>query len=70
VNGILIFLEDTLKNYKNKVTTILKKLQAASLRLDINKYECSVKTTKYLEFIIKAGKGLRMDSKKVKVIIE
>ena len=70
VNNILIFSESTLKNYENKIATILEKLRVTNLRLDINKYEFSVKIIKYLEFIIKTEKKLRMNSEKVKVITE
>ena len=40
------------------------------LQLDIDKCEFEVQSTKYLGFIIKAGKGLRMDPDKVKAISE
>ena len=70
MNNILIFSEDTLKDYKNKVVTILEKLRTADLRLNINKYEFSVKITKYLEFIIKTKKELRINFEKIKVITE
>ena len=42
----------------------------ASLPLDVKKCEFNVKSTKYLGFIIEAGKGLRIDPKKVKAIKE
>jgi hypothetical protein len=38
--------------------------------VDIKKCEFKVKTTKYLSFIIKAGKGTRIDPKKIKAIKE
>jgi hypothetical protein len=38
--------------------------------VDIKKCEFEVKTTKYLGFIIEAGKGVRMDPDKVKAIKE
>ena len=40
----------------------------AGLQLDIDKYEFEVQSTKYLGFIIEAGKGIRMDPAKVKAI--
>ena len=70
MNNILIFSEDTLKDYENKIIIVLEKLRVASLRLNINKYEFSVKIIKYLEFIIKTEKKLRIDSEKIKVITE
>jgi hypothetical protein len=42
----------------------------AGLPLDIKKCEFDVKSTKYLRFVIEAGKGLRMDPEKVKAIKE
>ena len=58
IDDILIFSEGTLKDYENKVATVLEKLCVAGLHLDINKCEFSIKTTKYLGFIIEAGKSL------------
>ncbi|RYO48629.1 hypothetical protein AA0116_g12405 [Alternaria tenuissima] len=49
---------------------VLSKLQAAGLHVDIKKCEFEVKSTKYLGFIIDAGKGIRMDPEKVKAIKE
>jgi hypothetical protein len=40
------------------------------LLLNIKKCEFDVKSTKYLGFIIKASKGLRIDLEKIKVIKE
>ena len=70
MNNILIFSESILKNHENKIAIILEKLRVTSLRLDIDKCEFSVKITKYLEFIIKAEKRLRINSEKMKVITE
>ena len=49
---------------------MLSKLQAAGLQVDIKKCEFEVKTTKYLRFIIEAGKGISMDLAKVAAIRE
>jgi hypothetical protein len=46
----------------------VQKLGKAGLHLDVDKSEFSVKQTKYLGFIIEAGKGIRMDPKKVEAI--
>ena len=46
------------------------RLQEAGLFLDIKKYEFKVTSTKYLGFIIKVGKGIRMDLAKVQAIKE
>jgi hypothetical protein len=47
---------------------VLSKLQIARLYVDIKKYKFEVKSTKYLGFIVKAGKGISMDPTKVAVI--
>jgi hypothetical protein len=46
----------------------VQKLSKAGLHLDIGKSEFLVKKTKYLGFIIKAGKGIRMDLDKIAAI--
>ena len=56
------------KDYKDKVKGIVQKLGAARLYLDVNKSEFSVKKTKYLGFILKAGKGVSIDLEKVSAI--
>ena len=47
---------------------IIIKLRLAGLYIDINKSEFSVKKTKYLGFIIKAGKGISINLEKVSAI--
>ena len=49
---------------------VLTKLREAGLQIDIDKCEFSVQSTKYLGFIIEAGKGIRMDPAKIKAILE
>jgi hypothetical protein len=49
---------------------VLSKLQAAGLYVDIKKCEFKVKETKYLGFIIKAGKGVCIDLAKIVAIKE
>jgi hypothetical protein len=49
---------------------VLSKLQAAGLFVDIKKCEFEVKETKYLGFIVEAGKGIRMDLAKIVAIKE
>ena len=56
------------EDYKDKVKGIIQKLGAARLYLDVNKSKFSVKKTKYLGFIIKAGQGVSMDPEKVSAI--
>ena len=42
----------------------------AGLQIDINKCEFEVQSTKYLGFIVEAGKGVRMDPAKVEAIVQ
>jgi hypothetical protein len=67
---VLIYSSGTLQEHHKHVQKVLSKLQAARLHVDIKKCEFKVKATKYLGFIIKAGKGLRMDPAKVAAIKE
>jgi hypothetical protein len=47
---------------------VLQWLRDTGLQCDIDKCEFEVESTKYLGFIIEAGKGVRMDPEKVKAI--
>jgi len=49
---------------------VLERLEKAGLQLDVDKCEFEVQSTKYLGFIVEAGKGLRMDPAKVMAIKE
>jgi hypothetical protein len=49
---------------------VLSKLQAAGLQVNIKKCEFEVKSTKYLRFVIEAGKGISIDLAKVAAIRE
>jgi RNase H-like domain found in reverse transcriptase/Reverse transcriptase (RNA-dependent DNA polymerase)/Integrase zinc binding domain/Chromo (CHRromatin Organisation MOdifier) domain len=70
VDDVLIFTDGTREEHRRQVHQVLDKLQAAGLQLDIDKCEFEVKSTKYLGFIVEAGKGLRMDPAKVAAIKE
>ena len=70
VDDILIFSEGSLEDYKEKIKLVLGKLGKASLFLDINKYEFSIKRTKYLGFILDVNTSIEIDPEKVKAIVE
>lgn len=70
LDDILIYTNGSLKQHRQHVRSVLTKLQEAGLYVDINKSEFETQSTKYLGFIIEAGKGVRMDPEKVKVIQE
>ena len=66
LDDILIYSEDELEHTEH-VRKILRRLQDASLQVDIKKYEFSVKRTKYLGFIVSTD-GIEVDPEKVEVI--
>lgn len=68
LDDILIFTDGTLSEHQEHVRKVLDRLQDTGLQIDIDKCEFEVKTTKYLGFIIEAGKGVRMDPTKVEAI--
>ena len=69
VNDILIFTDGLLHQHRNHVQKILLQLQEVSLQIDIDKCEFEVKSTKYLEFILKVRKNIQMNSQKMKTIM-
>ena len=68
VDDILIFSSRSLQDYRTKVKSVLQRLIENGLTLDISKCEFETTTTKYLSYIIKTGKGIRMDPEKLKAI--
>jgi hypothetical protein len=70
LDNVLIYTNGDLYQYRKHVQMVLNKLEKAGLYLDIKKCEFECKETKYLGFIIQAGKGIKMDPEKVKVIKE
>ncbi len=70
VDDVLIYTDGSEADHEAHVKKVLDKMESAGLQLDIDKCEFSVTTTKYLGFIIEAGKGLRMDPQKVAAIKE
>ncbi|KAF4306755.1 hypothetical protein GTA08_BOTSDO05367 [Botryosphaeria dothidea] len=70
VDDILIFTDGSRRAHREKVNKVLEKLDAAGLQLDLKKCEFEVQSTKYLGYIIEAGKGIRMDPEKTKAIQE
>ena len=68
LDDILIFSSGSLKDHRNKVSQVLQRLANAGLQLEIDKCEFEVQSTKYLGFIVEAGKGIRMDPAKVEAV--
>ena len=69
VDDVLVY-SDSRKEHRKHVNMVLEKLLDAGLHVDIHKCEFEVQETKYLGFIVKAGKGIRMDPEKTKAILE
>jgi hypothetical protein len=70
LDDVLVFTEGSLKQHRKHVNQVLERLRQAGLQLDIDKCEFEVQRTKYLGFILEAGKGVGMDPDKVKAILE
>jgi hypothetical protein len=69
VDDVLVYSSGSLEEHRDHVRKVLKRLKDAGLQLDIDKCEFEVKSTKYLGFIIEAGKGIRMDPAKVEAVV-
>lgn len=70
IDDILIYSSGSLQDHREKVKQVLARLQDAGLQCDLDKCEFEVQSTKYLGFIVEAGKGVRMDPDKIKAIQE
>jgi hypothetical protein len=68
INNILIYSSGSRDNYIWKVRIIPERLRNAGLQVDIDKCKFIVYSTKYLGFILEAGKGVTIDPEKVKAI--
>lgn len=69
LDDVLIFTTGSLTKHRQHVVQVLARLQEAGLYLDIRKCEFEVQATKYLGFIIEAGRGVRMDPEKINAIL-
>lgn len=68
IDDILIYSSGDRKQHEGQVRKVLQRLREAGLQIDIDKCEFEVQSTKYLGFVLEAGKGLRMDPDKVEAI--
>jgi len=69
-DDILVFNSRFLKKHREHIQKVLQRLNDAGLHLDIDKCEFEVQSSKYLGFIVETGKGIRMDPKKVKALVD
>jgi hypothetical protein len=68
INDVFIYSDELYQNYMSKIKKMLQRLHKAGLKLDIKKSEFAFSEVKYLKFIISAGKGIKIDPKKVEAI--
>jgi len=70
LDDVLIFTEGSVQKHHKHVRQVIERLQEAGLNLELSKCEFDVQRTKYLGFILEAGKGISMDPEKVQAIQE
>lgn len=70
LDDVLVYTDGPLKQHHKHVRMVLSKLEEAGLFLDIKKCEFDCTETKYLGYIIQAGKGVKMDPEKVQAIMD
>jgi hypothetical protein len=65
---VLIYSDGSLKDHREKVRLVMKRLQDAGLQIDIDKCDFEAKSVKYLGFIVEVGQGIRVDPEKIKAV--
>ena len=68
LDDVIIYSDGTRAEHRKLVKAIVTALGEGGLQLDIEKSEFEAASIKYLGFIIKAGKGIRVDPEKVAAI--
>ena len=68
VDDVLIYTNGSKEEHYRQVNLVLQRLLDSGLHVDIKKCEFCVTETKYLGFIIEAGKALKMDPAKTQAI--
>lgn len=58
LDDVLVFSSGSQSEHREHVKKVLERLQSAGLHLNIDKCEFEVQSTKYLGFIIEAGKDV------------
>ena len=64
----MVIYNDTQTEHRSVVLRIIRKLANAGLLLDFDKSEFEGGIIKYLGYLIKTGRGLRADPKKLEAI--
>ena len=65
---MLIFTKGSLQKHYKHIRQVIERLQEARLNLELSKCEFDVQRTKYLGFILEAGRGTLIDPEKVQAI--
>ncbi|KAI0993579.1 hypothetical protein K3495_g14605, partial [Podosphaera aphanis] len=68
LDDILIYTDGDIDDHWTKVEKVFERLSKAGLKLDPNKCEFAVKSTKYLGFVISLGEGIKVDPEKVEAV--
>jgi hypothetical protein len=69
-DDVLIYLDSESEEvYYSQVKEVIYRLHYAGLQGDIKKCKFNITIINYLDIIIKAGKGIRIDPKKIETII-
>jgi hypothetical protein len=70
MDDMLIWSNSDYLDHMAKVNQVLAKLKAAGLKVNLAKCAFAVKEVKYLDFIISAGEGIKVDPEMVAAIKE
>jgi hypothetical protein len=68
MDDVFIYSDGSYQDYMSKVKKVLRRLHKAGLKLDIEKSEFASLEVKYLEFVISAGEGIKVNPGKVEAI--
>lgn len=68
MDDVIIYSDGDLSDHHQKVEEVIKRLELAGLRLDIDKFAFAVSEVKYLGFVIIAGEGVTVGPAKVEAI--
>lgn len=70
IDDVITFFNKSRMDYLEKVKLVVKKLMDAGSLIVVKMCVFEASNVTYLGYIVDAGKGLRMDPAKIKVILE
>lgn len=68
MDDVIIYTDGDLDDHYDKVRQVIRRMNAAGLKIDLDKCAFGVSEVKYLGFIIEAGVGIKVDPEKVEAI--